>query len=523
MVAMRDVNICWLEGGKIAIIICVVLVLEWQFDRLKGKGLLQDVDLTSGTISVHDLYIEFAELELQGKLDEATDLEHRRWVQIRNGDQLTELERTPSGGCWQKLVRLRINQDDLPPRVGPIGSLEGIEWQFFSNVAVLDLRDLDFEEGTLNLKGLKCLRSLSLDDIWGLRRVEGLEGLKNLSYFYWCNPRRSAGSDMQFPASLRVLHILGRIWLGPDALARCKNLRKLRLQWIRADNLDLSNCLSLQSLTLEDARVPKLQFLTGPISRRCAFSLQSLEVSNCVDLAEISGLDQLIGLERLVLKRCPMIMELLDLQNLPNLQVLELEGPCRKRKGGLELGGMCNPPQFWEPQLQGLPALRRLAFQRCKIPSRLPDLSESRNLEELTLWACEMELCEEDIRMLASLPLLQPVEVESRSGNCVKLDLVRRKVLNNHGYWSRKWEESDLEPKESDLGTLPIKIEQSDDEDVEEESDEEYYVEEGDEENDEEEREEEYYVEEGDEEDDEEEREEEYYVEEGDEEDDVSL
>jgi hypothetical protein len=57
-----------------------VLVLEWQLDRLKGKGLLQDVDLTSGVISVHDLYIEFVELELQGKLDESTDLKDRRWV-----------------------------------------------------------------------------------------------------------------------------------------------------------------------------------------------------------------------------------------------------------------------------------------------------------------------------------------------------------------------------------------------------------------------------------------------------------
>ena len=181
---------------------CVVLVLEWQFDRLKGKGLVQDGDLTAGRISVQDLYIEFAKLELQGKLDESTDLEDRRWVQIRNDDQLTELERTPSGGCWQKLVRLGIIED-YPPPPNRIGSLEGIEWQFFSNVVVLVLEGWSLVQGTLNVKGLKCLRSLFLSGIDGLDRIEGLEGLKNLSFFfYWFHSRRCVGGDMEFPASL---------------------------------------------------------------------------------------------------------------------------------------------------------------------------------------------------------------------------------------------------------------------------------------------------------------------------------
>jgi Leucine-rich repeat (LRR) protein len=143
-------------------------------------------------------------------------------------------------------------------------------------------------------------------------------------------------------------------------VARCNNLRKLALHRIRADNLDLSNCSSLQSVTLKNARVQKLQILSGAITGRCASSLQSFKVSDCKTSAEIPGLDQLIGLERLVLKGCS-IKELPDLQNLTRLQVLKLEG-------GLEVGGMCNPPQ-----LQGFPALRHLAFQWCKISSRSPN------------------------------------------------------------------------------------------------------------------------------------------------------
>jgi hypothetical protein len=432
-----------------------VLVLEWQLDRLKGKGLLQDVDLTSGVISVHDLYIEFVELELQGKLDESTDLKDRRWVKIGDGDQLTELERTPSGGCWQNLVRLGIHQDVNSRPPNPIESLEGIEWQFFSNVVVLDLTNLDLVQGTLNLKVLKCLRSLCLDNIGGLNRVEGLEGLKNLSYFKWHHWHDTAGGDMQFPASLRVLQLEVPIWLGVDALALCKNLRKLQLQWIRADNLDLSNCSSLQSVTLDLAHVRKLQILLGGITGRCASSLQSLKVSRCSNLVDIPGLDQQIGLERLVLRNHS-IKEMPDLQNLTKLQVLKLMGARREPEG---------PRQLRESQLEGLPALRRLAFEWCKISPRLPDLSKSRNLEKLTLLACEMELCEEDIRMLASLPLLQPVKVKSSMGGCFKLDLARRKMLKQ-GSLGIGW-------VESDLGIPPIKIGNSDEEDDVEESDEE--------------------------------------------------
>jgi hypothetical protein len=100
----------------------------------------------------------------------------------------------------------------------------------------------------------------------------------------------------------------------------------------------------------------------------------------------------------------------------------------------------------------GLPALRRLSFYWCNMFLRLPDLSKSRNLEEVELKGCEMELCEEDIRMLASLPLLQPVEVEWMPGILrFKLDVVRRKMLRQ-GFWTFEWEESDL-------GIPPIKIE----------------------------------------------------------------
>ena len=53
-----------------------------------------------------------------------------------------------------------------------------------------------------------------------------------------------------------------------------------------------------------------------------------------------------------------------------------------------------------------------------------------------------MELQEDDFRMLASLPLLQPVQILY---DFVKLDLVRQKVLRfNSRSFEDEWEESDL-------------------------------------------------------------------------------
>jgi len=82
-----------------------VVILKLQLDSLKGKGLLQDANLSLGRISMHDLYCEFVVLEAKGKLVEVEGIGNRRWVYIdfQDGD-LSELEVTPIGGCWQNLA-----------------------------------------------------------------------------------------------------------------------------------------------------------------------------------------------------------------------------------------------------------------------------------------------------------------------------------------------------------------------------------------------------------------------------------
>jgi len=51
-----------------------VVVLEWQLNSLKCKGLLQDADLALGRITMHDLYNEFVTLEALGKSNLAIEM-----------------------------------------------------------------------------------------------------------------------------------------------------------------------------------------------------------------------------------------------------------------------------------------------------------------------------------------------------------------------------------------------------------------------------------------------------------------
>jgi hypothetical protein len=85
-------------------------ILELQLRRLKARGLLEDVNMDSQTIRVHDLYREFAKLESQGKLDKSADLGKRRWVWCEDASP-AELEVTPSHHCWQNLTRICIKDE----------------------------------------------------------------------------------------------------------------------------------------------------------------------------------------------------------------------------------------------------------------------------------------------------------------------------------------------------------------------------------------------------------------------------
>lgn len=468
--------------------------LSMQLLRLKERGLLEDVNMTSQrNISVHDLYREFAKLESQGKLNESADFENRKWVYFEDTSP-TELEMTPSHRCWQKLIRIGIEESRKDGQQHLLHTLQGIEWQNCSNVVVLRLEGLKNLRGDLNFQGLKCLRSLELIDIFKLDSLDGLQDLNHLTYFRWThlyNFDDNMSTRMgQLPASLRVVQLCLGFFLSPDAFSRCSNLCKLELYACRVEHLDFSNCKSLQTAKFQSLKT--LETLSG-----LPPNLQSLQVWTCKDLVGIPGLGDLVGLQVLYLHGNPDFQKLPDLHKLTRLQVLKLTGmgsieevpglgclwqlrdlQCRDlSRCRLKLPNLCALKQLaavdfsandglssLEGVLQDLSALRCLDLTECGLLTRLPDLRGMSSLEELDLRGSGVEIGEEDFCMLATLPLLHPVRIGRRyMQGYLRLDVVRRKVLKwvQESYQTRtsgdawvawtRWEERDL-------GMLPIQV-----------------------------------------------------------------
>lgn len=470
--------------------------LQNRLDNLRRKGLLQAADLSSGRISMHDLYREFAELEAKGKFGDGADMASRKWVYVGLdwGGDLSELEITPAGGCWSKLTRLWIRDYwyPRPDHVECITSLEGIEWHHFPNVSMLHIHGLNHVLGTLNLKGMKQLRFLRLNGLDSLRRIEDLSVLTNLSYLE-CTIRfvfMATCSVGQFPASLKYLSIAGpSVFLSRNAVARCVKLCKLVLDEVRAggEQLDLTNCSSLESVTLR--YLGDVQIVLLPTAKG-APKLRILKIrSRFANVVHVQGLEQSVGLEQLYLdgwcrsKEVPCLLALTRLQILRIDEVgthFELRIPRQIQELYLKRSGFIEAPRLHGfEQLQvlhfsgsedltgmsgmgDLPALRRLRLFNCRRLQQLPDLRKSSNLEQLDLEGCsELKLLEDDIQMLAALPSLHPV-VFSPSA-CIRrfrVDLVRRKVLQHPGKQGPKswlgWKEGEW--AEHELGLPPVGI-----------------------------------------------------------------
>ncbi|KAG0567550.1 hypothetical protein KC19_7G142400 [Ceratodon purpureus] len=419
-----------------------------QLQRLKDKGLLEDVDVTFGKFSTHDLYREFANLEVQGKL-KGGSFQSRRFV-YTNSHIPSELEMMPCGGVWENLIRVGIVQER---RYRGILSLQGIQWRYCSNVVVLKLNGITNLKGVLNLKGLSCLRSLDLFYLAELGGVEGLEDLNNLTYFRWFSAFESGGIAIrphleQLPGSLKVLEVKGvGATVERDVFARCTNLCSVTLVNIRAhDGIDFRRCSSLQTLDL--GNIEGLAELTG-LRTEC---LHSLRIRDCDDLRDASGFKLLVRLRELFLVGRSRLKKVLDVQKLTGLQILSINS-C---EGISEVRGLdslrqlrelkcCSLPNVRElPSLSGLQhlhrlqlsgcegltglegvgdllALRHLDLSYCSSWVRLPELSKCTNLEELEIVHTAMELGEEDMVMLSKLPKLRPVRL--------RLDVLKRRVL----------------------------------------------------------------------------------------------
>jgi hypothetical protein len=444
------------------------------------SALLEHAEMSSGEVSIHDLYREFATLEAQGKLM-ASDMEKREWVYARDALP-TKLVEEPRGS-WKKLTRVCIEGTYGNMNKSMITNLRTTGWKYYTHLVILKLDNLCELSGVLNFKDLIRLRSLTVH-ICGCGisaskfSIEGLEGLKSLTYFKmhfdWDDSEACVG---QLPAALKVLEVDADVVFERDVLALCTNLVSLKLMYVNTSDLDLSSCSSLQKVELtciEGLEIVRL----GP-------SLQSLRISACRELVRVCGLDHLVGLLSLVLMGNWRLSKLPNLTGLKCLRTLKCdwsdidEVPGSDGLVGLKSLSLRGCHRLSElPRLTGLQylevidasrnrnlsslqgfgdlrALTTINLSRCERLRRLSDMSNLTNLKVLDLTSTRVELHEEDIHMLEGLQALEPVMVGSYFECYFGLDFKRHKIMcsPSEETWSYQgwqtwkeqgWEEKDL-------------------------------------------------------------------------------
>ena len=303
--------------------------MELQLQYLVENALLEHAEMGSREVSIHDLYREFAEWEARGNL-KSSDMEERRWVYAMDAVP-PEMEGEPRSN-WKMVTRVCIFET-----CDKIMDVRAIEWKYFTNLVVLTLDSLSELSGVLNFKDLRRLRSLTVvtpDDFPGHElSIEGLEGLRNLTYFQMINGfdhgNETQVSVGKLPAALKVLEITSRYPVGVERefLALCTNLVSLSLTGLHIAELDLKSYTSLERLGLENLDGFKVLKL-GP-------NLQTVYLCVSSELVEFCGLDRLPGLLSLTLKTekhddderdIQLVLERDVLALCTNLVLLELRG-----------------------------------------------------------------------------------------------------------------------------------------------------------------------------------------------------
>ena len=125
-----------------------------QLKGLKSKSLIQElIDGGNARIGVHDLWIDFARLEVR-----EGEFGSRRWMHEGCKGNMLEDIGSPGGLCWVNMKRMSFFGD-----VG-VRCIKGINIGDFSNIVALklDFSDVKVDGLVLDVRKLKHLRSFEL-------------------------------------------------------------------------------------------------------------------------------------------------------------------------------------------------------------------------------------------------------------------------------------------------------------------------------------------------------------------------
>ncbi|CAN1751415.1 Disease resistance protein L6 [Linum perenne] len=372
------------------------------------------------------------------------------------------------GKLLKNLKLLRFSKSE-------IGTLENLQvldaWNIFNigNIfspeimnmpTSLNQLSLSFSR-VLNLSELKDLEELSLDYCDELQYLGGLWKLSKLrklvlKYLSSCNSLLVEGEDRSstgfpLPSSLNSLEI-SRLKSLPN-FANLNNLTKLTLKEFQMPVIQgLGNLIMLQTLWIDSAQnlinLDGLESLSHlktlwlkdccvleklPVSLANLTKLQRLTIKKCTQLAEVMSVERLETLRSLSMEDCTSITKLPDLSALTNLKTLEISGctgltevmgfmsDCTSITKLPDLSALTNLKTLEISGCTGLTEvmgfgrlelLTELNMSGCSSVKELPDLSCLRNIVSLDISKCNQL---KEVRGIESLELLEQLVMSNCS------------------------------------------------------------------------------------------------------------
>ncbi|CAN1805510.1 Disease resistance protein L6 [Linum perenne] len=232
---------------------------------------------------------------------------------------------------------------------------------------------LSNQDGNLP-SSLTCLIvdwSQGLTRLPNLANLSNLTGLKNLVHLKELTLKSCGLEALPNLSNLIKLHKL--VIVKCPLLSEIHGLRELKrsllhlevscCDWL-ADMDGLESLEALESLTLSLRRLPNLSGLDN---------LETLDVSGCIQLVDVTGLAKLISLQKLNMSNCWSIEELPDISGMKSLNILDLS-ECIKL---IKVIG-----------LEKLESLEQLHMAGCKSVKELPDMSDLKNLWLINFKGC---------------------------------------------------------------------------------------------------------------------------------------
>ena len=273
-------------------------------------------DLTN-FISMHDLYLEFAEAEVKRDDNERG----RAHLYHKNENNIPQcFTRNPRGAKSFSFERMRFSN------VRNLDSFKQAKLDMFANVEVLKVDCCDGLQ-SLDLDGLEELRSLELLECPNLEHLQGLETRDKLVWMRW-DPCHVKVVDYKPLTSLRVLQLTWIYHTTTINLRNCHNLQELAI-WFSDGLKDFPlfpNSKSMRKISFRDCEYlrhcgPELLKLEGWIN------VEFLVLTGCHSLTnELESCPIMKNLKHLDVSYCVELKALPDLTKSKNLMTLNVWG-----------------------------------------------------------------------------------------------------------------------------------------------------------------------------------------------------